>query len=454
MPSHTNLSRRQFSRLLAQTAALSPLAVYAQSNGIADDTEALQRAIDAAAAVGAGSRVIVPGGKKYLCGTLELRSEIEFHLADDAEILVSPTPERYRERALLLAHNAVGLKISGTGNLNGRAREFMSGYDEVGEWWKPKTFRPRMFALDGCHDLEVRDLSFSEAPSWGLHLLGCEQVLVDGLRIRNLLDVPNCDGIDPDHCRDVEIRNCHIVCGDDAIVIKSTREGNPFGASARISVHDCTIETQDSGLKIGTETAQTIESVRFERCKILSSCRGLTIQLRDEGDVRDILFSDIEFVSRYHSDPWWGRGEAISFTALPRTAQSKLGRIEKVLVRNVTGRAENSIRVDSIASGHVRDIRFENVDVTFDRWTRYKGGVFDNRPTSAVADLPTHPTVGFCLRNAEEISLKNCRVSWGSKPPDYFGDALQTENVTGLHLDNFVGEPAHPRSETSRTRTP
>ena len=58
--------------------------------------------------------------------------------------------------------------------------------------------------------------------------------------------------IDPDHCRNVEIRNCHIRCGDDAIVVKTTRQSFDFGPSTNIWVHGCVIETQDSGVKIGT----------------------------------------------------------------------------------------------------------------------------------------------------------------------------------------------------------
>ena len=453
-------SRRDFVRLSATatlaaiaqrtSAAAAPprdfdvLTFGAVGDGQTLDSPAIQRAIDAAAAVGGGARVIVPAGRKFVVGTLELRSDIEFHLQGDAELLVSTDPAHYRERAMLLANGANRLKISGTGNLNGRAREFMTGYDQAGEWWLPKEFRPRIAALTACHDLEVRDISFSEAPSWGLHLMGCERVLVDGIHIRNLLDVPNCDGIDPDHCRDVEIRNCHIVCGDDAIVIKATRQGMSHGPSARIYVHDCTIETQDSGLKIGTETTQTIEDIRFERCKIISSCRGLTIQLRDEGDVRNITFSDIEFVSRYHSDPWWGRGEAISFTALPRTPETKVGKIENITVRNVTGRAENSIRIEGTPASRVTNVTFDNVAVSFGRWTRYRGGIFDNRPTTAMTALEEHGTPAYCVRYADHVTLKSCRVTWEENPPDYFTHAVESENVGDLKMLEFVGTSAHP----------
>jgi len=75
----------------------------------------------------------------------------------------------------------------------------MKRYDKENEWWLPADFRPKMFVLTGCKDLEIRDITFGDAPEWGLHMIGCEHVLVDNLKIRNLLDVPNCDGIDPDH---------------------------------------------------------------------------------------------------------------------------------------------------------------------------------------------------------------------------------------------------------------
>ena len=119
-------------------------------------------------------------------------------------------------------------------------------------------------------------------------MVGCEHVLVDGCASAICSTCPNCDGIDPDHCRDVEISNCDIVCGDDAIVVKSTRQQRDFGACSGIRVHDCLIQTQDCGVKIGTETTQDIHDVVFERCEIRSSSRGIGIQLRDEGNVYDI----------------------------------------------------------------------------------------------------------------------------------------------------------------------
>ena len=416
----------------------------AKGDGLTLDTAALQKTIDEAAAAGRGARVIVPGGGRFLVGSLQLRAGIELHLADGAELLASTDAEHFGGEAMLTARDAPGLRLTGTGRLNGRSREFMTHFDEKDEWWRPKPFRPRLALLTGCHDLEVRDVTFFEAPSWTLHLMGCRGVLVDGVKIRNQLDVPNCDGIDPDHCRDVEIRNCDIACGDDAIVIKATRAGLAYGGSKGIVVKDCTIETQDSGLKIGTETVADITDVRFERCLIKTGCRGCTIQLRDEGNVSKIEFRDIRFSARYHSAPWWGRGEGISFTAIPRTPETKVGTISDVRVVNVVGRAENSVRISGSTQSRIRDVRFERVAVTLDRWTRYPGAVWDNRPTTMMPGIEEHPTPAIHVRHADRVTLEDCRVDWGGNVPDYFTHALEAHDVTALAYPGFQGDAAHP----------
>ncbi len=452
-------SRRRFLGL-ATAAAAYPLHAQTPSNvrvfdvakygaagdGRTLDTAAIQKAIDAAAGSGAPAQVLIRGKKKYLVSTLVLKSKIDFHLADDAELIVSTNKSDYPagSEGVITANGADSLKISGTGNINGQALKFMTRFDKEGDWWIFGPFRPKIFILTACKGLEVNGISFSQAPQWGLHMVSCEHVLVDHLKIRNNLDVPNCDGIDPDHCRDVEIRNCDIVCGDDGIVIKSTREAAGRGACANITVKDCVIETKDSGLKIGTETVDPIHDIRFERCEIKSCCRGLTIQLRDEGDVSNITFTDIRFISHYAAPPWWGRGEAISLTAIPRKPGVKVGKIHDIHFRNIKGRAENSARIDGVPESRIRNVTMENVNLNFDRWTKYPGPVFDNRPTTAMPDIEQHKTPGIMIRNADGVELKDVGVTWGKDSPDYFTYALETQSVTGLKMTGFKGNAAHP----------
>ncbi len=410
------------------------------------DTAALQRAIDSAVTAG-GGRVLLSGGRTYLTGALRLGSNIDFHLADDARLIASPRPADYPTDApgILTADGATGLKITGTGHIDGQAMKFMTTYSETDMRWEPKAFRPRMFWLLDCRDLEVSGISFGDSPNWGLHMLGCERVLVDGIRVRNRMDVPNCDGIDPDRCRHVEIRNCDIVGADDGIVIKTSRQQRDFGVAHDIVVSNCKVTTRDSGFKIGTETFADISKVRFEHCQVVSGGRGPTITHRQSGNISDIEFSDIDVVAEHHAARWWGWGEAISITVRPRVDGEPVGTLSDVRLRNIRARAENSARIDGTKDNPVTNVLLENIDLTIDKWTAFPGGKFDNRPTgAAVPGLEDHNTPAFFLRHVQGIRMADCKVAWGANPQPYFSYALEEVDTRNLELARFAGNAAFP----------
>lgn len=431
----------------------------ARGDGKSNDTAAIQRAINAAAKVGGGAQVRLASGRTYVSGALTLLGGIDFHLAGSARLVVSTEPADYNvgeapsglkaegisgPGALLHAFAADDLTISGSGTIDGRSLSFMERYDAADEWWIPKGFRPRLLVLENCEQLTIRGVTFHDAPSWTVHLLGCRKVLVEHVTVTNRPDVPNCDGIDPDHCQDVTIRKCRITCGDDAIVIKCTAGHDQYGPSERIHVSDCVLETQDSGLKIGTETHQDIRGIVFERCRIVSSCRGLCIQLRDRGTVSDVIFRNITFAARYHSAPWWGRGEAISFTAIPRDETTKVGTVRNILVENVRGTAENSVRIDALGGARISDVTFDRLDLILQRRTRYPGAVFDNRPTKVVEPIEPHGTCGVSVRHADRVTFRRSILRWAPNPPQSFTHLLEAVDAPGLDYAGLSGASAHP----------
>jgi polygalacturonase len=435
----------------ASNLEINVMSLGAVGDGITLDTAPIQQTVDRVSAAG-GGRVIVPGGKRFLIGALMLKSNVDFHLADDAMLLASPNPAHYKLNencGVINADGATNLRITGSGHVDGQGMKFMGDYSPVHERWEPHTFRPRMFYLVNCRGLELSGISFGHSPQWGLHTLGCEHVLVDGIRVRNYLDVPNCDAMDPDRCRDMEIKNCDIVCADDGIVIKTSENtGRDFGITHNITVRDCSVICRDSGIKIGTETFGDISKILFERCRIVSGGRGPTITHRQPGNIEDVEFRDIDLLAQHHAARWWGWGEAASVTVWPRTPTGKTGSLSNIRFKNVRGVAENSFRIDAHPKMPIKNVLMEDCSVKIDQWTQYPGGMFDNRPTRAddpmrePGGLEKHDTPVYFLRNIQGAMLRNCSASWGLHEGKSFSYALEAHNVSGLKIENFQGKAA------------
>jgi hypothetical protein len=131
-------------------------------------------------------------------------------------------------------------------------------------------------------------------------------------------------------------------------------------------------------------------------------------------------------------------------TVHPRNAQTKVGKLYDIRIRDITARAENSARISGCPESPVTDVRLENVTLTMDRWTQYPGGVWDNRPGGADNGIERHATPGFAVRHARNVSLTGCSVVWGSKVAESFTSALEAEQAPGLALRRFSGTAAHP----------
>ena len=53
-------------------------------------------------------------------------------------------------------------------------------------------------------------------------------------------------------------------------------------------------------------------------------------------------------------------------------------------------------------------------------------------------------TSGYLLRHASSVSMKDCSVSWGPNPPDYFHHLVDAMDCPGLSDAGLSGNAAHP----------
>lgn len=417
----------------------SVLAYGAAADGETNDAPAIQRAIDAAAAAG-GGRVLVPEGARVRAGSFELKSRIDLHIAEGAVLLSATDIESFprkvfsfgeesEKRLWIGARHAEDISLSGTGTIDGQCRAFALGENEYS--FSPTVpWRPALTCFEDVKRICVSDLTFRDAANWTLHFSGCEDVEVLRVKIFNNLKFPNADGIDPDHCKRVRISGCHIVSADDCICLKNTASYTQYGDCEDIGIRDCRLESASAAFKIGSESHNDFRRVRMHGCVIERSNRGLAIQLRDGGSVEDIEFRDIRIQTQRYSPNWWGAGEAIYVTALPRTEKTEVGSIRNIRFHNIHCEGENGLVVYGDPGDRIRGLHFENVHIGILRHTKWPSGLLDLRPFQG----------GYAPRNASPAGEP---TPWGypaEREPAAFSfygaDDIQFNKLTGSLPEN------------------
>lgn len=438
----------------------------AVGDGVTKATASIQKAIDTCSEQGGGT-VVVPKGE-FLCGTLMLRSYVELHLTPAARIVSSmeeadfAAPEEagakelsegQGSRALICARHAVNIAVTGLGTIDGRGEKFLEpekdGCDYVLLPLGP--FRPKLIDLEGCTNVVFRDVTLYRASSWGLHMTGCNQVTVSGIKILGQVRGPNNDGIDPDSCKDVHISNCHIETGDDCIVVKTTKYGaERYGACENITVTNCTLQSHDSAIKIGTETYGDIRNITVTNCVIRNSNRGVGIWVRDGATMENMLFSNLIIETRLFSDEeeikrmprWWGKSEPIFMTAERRNSPSAPapGKIRNIRFDQVLIEAEGCIFVGGSQESVIEGIALRNVKQTMRVKSGYPGGVFDTQPSERGV-FPHHIPAVY-LNCAKDVSLSDFEVDWQGEPNPNWSNALFAEQLENLRIRDFRGTAA------------
>lgn len=380
----------------------------AVGDGVKKCTEAIQAAVDACNKT--GGRVVVPAGK-YLSGGIRLRSDVELHLENGAELISTLEKEDMIDFAsefegegmdgmdggcFLFARHEKNIIISGYGKIDGRGREvFYDGDVDNGFHECPlfvKGFRPRTTYLEDVENLTVRDITFYDAAFWTLHMAGCRNVMVDGIRILNDDRGPNNDGIDPDCCKNVVIRGCIIEAGDDAIVVKATGPMHEkYGDCENIVIQGCTMHSRDSALKIGTETWGNIRNIILSDCVVWDCSRGVSIWSRDGGTISDITIHHVTGNTRRYADGvipgqgaprWWGKGEPVFLSSTKRRGSDRIpGKISGVVMDHIHLRSESCIFLGGEDYAPIEDIRLENMDILWMQQSPHLPGVFDEQPS-------------------------------------------------------------------------
>jgi polygalacturonase len=410
----------------------------------ANDTAALQKAIDNAAQAGGGT-VYVPTGN-YRCGQLQLKTGVTLHLEAGATLWVSPAREDYRRgNRFLFAQDQNDITIQGRGVIRGTGRDDLQR--KRGDRRPRPDWRVGILEFLGCRNVTIRDVTVRYSDSWTFDLERCENVVIDGVSILNNYYRVNADGIDPVSCKSVRISNCWIVAGDDCIVCK-TREGYPC---EDIVVTNCVLESIATAVKIGTESPGDFRNILVSNCVIRNSTVGIGLYLKDGGAAERIHFTNCTIETTRRPEL---ANESLKDSIYPifvdiekRRADSRISRIRDLSFSDISILSDNGILIQGMTAGRIENVALRNVtlrvDRAFDYATRKKhvGGrveaTEDRRPT-IYARKPSYVT----LANVDGLTVDNLHVLI---PDDVFAkhhrSALSLHNVAQATLRAIRREP-------------
>lgn len=430
----------------------------AKGDGITNDAKAIQAAIDDCASQG-GGRVVLSGGKVYLSGSVLLKSNVELHLESGCVLKASSDLKDYHAlanngeivahasglpsylnceyagkpfHAFIYSYGEVNVRVSGFGTIDGNESMFYgvdSGYHIEG------TYYPRvpLLLLEDIKHLTVKEVTLANCAFWTLHMVGCEDVLVDGIRILNNLRMANSDGIDPDHCKNVRIQNCHIECGDDCIVLKNTKDYEYYGATENITISSCTLISTSAAIKFGTEGECDFRNIVVNNCTISRSNRGISLQIRDCGNVENVSFSNMTIETRRFSEEWWGRAEPICITVLNRKEGVKAGKVKNITFRDIHCKGENGILLRGSEDNYIEDIRFHNVRVELVKTSKWPIEGYDIRPCTMDGKIKGNIS-GIYADYVKNVNLQEVSVEVNQSMKPYVGELKKY--LHGIELES------------------
>lgn len=246
----------------------------AVGDGLYDCTGPVQRAFDEAAGDGGGGVVFFPPGV-WRCGSLCLRSGITIVLRKGAVLQAAREAEKFPHfthsvdsrmdlfpwRAFLFGVGLSDLCIRGEGTIEcgGESPAFQDG---IGD--SPDRLYG-LFLVD-CRNVRLEGLRLRNSAHWMMRLLQCRDVRLQGLDIFNHCNRNN-DGMDIDSCDGVLVSDCIIDSSDDALCLKS----ETTQACRNVLIRNCLLSSHASAIKFGTASIGGFINVVVSDCIIRPS---------------------------------------------------------------------------------------------------------------------------------------------------------------------------------------
>jgi polygalacturonase len=439
------MTRRTFARAFSSLAlcrcvrsqpAFDVRAHGAKGDGVHLDTAAIQSAVDACAAAGGGAVLFAPG--TYRSGTIRLRDRVRLHLASGATLLASTDladypvfvpklrsfTDTYTDKSLIYAEGVTGAGLEGEGAIDGQGASFSGPYK----------VRPYLIRFIECREIAVRDLELRNSPMWVQHYLACEGVRISGLRVHSRVNRNN-DGIDIDSSSDVRISDCHIVSGDDAIVLKATTTR----PCRDVVVANCVLSSLCNALKLGTESTGGFDNIAISNCAVYdTNLAGIALEAVDGGSLERVTVSNV--VMRNVACPIFIRLGDRGRPYTEGAAKPPAGALRNVLIEGIEAGGANrtGCPIAGIPDHPIENLTLRDISLSF------AGGGATPAPGQVVpeqaAGYPEYrmfgalPAYGFYARHVRGLRLDNvtCTAAAADSRPAFLADDVEQLTVSGL----------------------
>lgn len=451
-------------------------------DGTVLNTEAFRQAMEALSAKGGGT-LLVPAGI-WFTGPIEFRSHINLHLQNRAVILFSPDKDLYplcetsfegldtrRCQSPISGQNLENIAITGSGAIDGNGQywrplkkekvterywkeatskggvfkradywmpsaAYLHGdtisdmnvprhFTTEEEWWSVRDFlRPVMVSFRFCKHIYLQGVIFQNSPAWNIHPLLCENIIIDGIQVRNPSFAQNGDGLDLESCKHVLVVNSSFDVGDDGICLKSGKNEDGWRrnrACENVIIDNCTVFKGHGGFVVGSEMSGGIRNICVSNCQFLGTDVGLRFKSRRGrgGIVENIYISNISMIDiatePIHFNLYYGGKSVVEAAddkdAIPQTVQLPPVDQTTPLFRNIfirdiyCSKARKAMFFYGLPEQRIRNIQLENVTIHAET-----GAEFHEAEQITLRHLDIHVEKGESLifgKVKDVIRLKN-----------------------------------------------
>lgn len=300
-----------------------------KADGVTDARAAINALITRCSDEG-GGKVVLPVGKVFCKGSINLKSNVNLYIPEGCEVIFSGEPldylpaeltvwegtEFYNYSSLVRSDHCSNIAVTGKGILNGNAKcafakmrpqrsALQDKLRQMGIDLVPVRERffgaesimpPNMVEPFGCKNVLIEGITIKDSPFWVIHPVFCDNVTVRGVTIdsHNL----NNDGCDPEYTTNVLIEKCCFNTGDDSIAIKAGRDQDAWRIgqkTAGIIIRDCDFSSRCNGLCIGSEMAAGVEDVYMYNVRVKDCHRAIYFKsnLDRGGFIRNVWVDNI-----------------------------------------------------------------------------------------------------------------------------------------------------------------